>query len=386
MMPAAVPGIAFAMRYQDDIGFVWNTIGRLADETALQFHGRLRGYAAYPRLTDSPAFRPKALSRIEVDFYDTSAANRRTIEAAVQQHHLTAVSYVSSDPAALDVRWLRSLGLETICYEQESYPVDARQPLWKWLAKSIVRRGLRRNIHDLYVANAHHQRTFLLNFAALPPSRVITIVNGVDTSRFCPGDAPDPATLGLPQSTHYALVVCQARPEKRLDFVLDTAVEVFRRQPELSLTFVHVGAGETLEASRQKAAALGLGDRFVFAGFHNDVRPFHRIATFLVHAAARESFGLVLAEAMACGKPVLATRSAGPEEIIADGETGRILPPDSVYAFADAVLELTGEPEKCERWGRAARSRAVDSFSLHRQAEAFGKLLLERADASHEPR
>src|SRR5262249_37286337 len=158
------------------------------------------------------------------------------------------------------------------------------------------------------------------SFACLPPERVVTVVNGIDTTLFTPGPAPDPAELWLPKTQHYAVAVCQARPEKRVEFLMDVASRVFARRPDLSLTFVYVGDGQCMAEYRRRVDELGLRGKFWLAGFQNHVIPFHRLASFLVHAADRESFGFVLTEAMATGKPVVATTAPGPREILADGE------------------------------------------------------------------
>jgi glycosyltransferase involved in cell wall biosynthesis len=239
----------------------------------------------------------------------------------------------------------------------------------------LLRRALHRNIHDLYLANAEHQRRFLLSFACLPPERVLTVANGVDTDLFFPGPAPDPVALGLPRTAHYAVTICQARPEKRVDFLLEVARHVFALRPDLSLTFVHVGDGQCLAAWRAKARALGLEGRFCFAGYHNNVAPFHRLASFLVHAAERESFGLVLAEAMATHKPVIATASPGPREIIEEGVTGFVLDQQDVEGVARAILRLCEDAALREALGARALERVRQRFSLQRQAQTIATLL-----------
>jgi glycosyltransferase involved in cell wall biosynthesis len=166
-------------------------------------------------------------------------------------------------------------------------------------------------------------------------------------------------------------MLCQARPEKRIDVAIDVAAEVFRRRPEASVTFVHVGDGECLAACREKVLARGLGPRFVFAGFQNDVRCWIQKSSILLHTAERESFGFALVEAMAFGKPVVAMDAPGPREIIDNGVTGRLIDQGDVVGAAEAVIELISNDEVRIEWGAAARRRAVEKFSLERQAEAL---------------
>lgn len=371
------PGVVFAMRYPDDVGYVWNTIGQIYDAAAGNLQGRARCFSTFPQLTSSAAFRPTFLVPREVDFYSKAPQDRAGIEAFVKANRIKTVVYMTCDPASIDLPWLRGLGVRTVCYEHDSYPANAAQPWWKHLAKRVVRQGLKHNLHDLYLANAEHQREFLLDFAALPQRRVVTIVNGVDTQRFSPAPA-DAAALNLPTTDHYAVSISQSRPEKRIPFLIDAAAEVFRRKPDLSLTFVHVGAGPTFEADKAKAAALGLADRYIFVGRRNDTLPYHRLASFLIHAAERESFGLVLAEAMACGKPVIATTSPGPKEIIDPGVTGVLVGEEDLDAFATAIGKLAADEALRRRMGDAARRRAESRYSLQRQAEELTATLAAR--------
>jgi len=373
-------GIAFAMRYPDDVGYVWNTVGKTFDMAAGDLQSRVRCFSTYPELTGSPAFRPTFLSPRQVDFYSNAPADREAIEAFVHAEQIKTVVYMSCDPASIDLPWLRGLGVRTVCCEQDSFPVNATQPWWKSLAKQVVRRHLQHNLHDLYVAVAEHQRDFLLDFAGMPPRRVITIVNGVDTERFTPAKS-DATALGLPTTDYYSLSVGQSRPEKRVHFLIDAAAEIFRRDPDLSLTFVHVGEGPTFEADVAKAAALGLSGRFIFVGRQNDTLPYHRLASFLTHAAERESFGLVLAEAMSCGKPVIATVSPGPAEIIDPDVTGVLVAPDDLSGFADAIQRFVADRDRQQRMGAAARERAESRFSLRRAADDFTRAFIEHGFA-----
>jgi glycosyltransferase involved in cell wall biosynthesis len=371
----ARPGVVFAMRYPSDVGFVWNSMARTYDRVAGLLEATARCYVAYPELVPDRAYRPRHLEPIAGDFYSTAPANRPHLTALIGRHRVRAVVYMGCDPAEIDLSFLRRQGVRTVNAEQESYPPAARQSPLKKVVKVLLRRHLRRNLHDVYVANAEHQRQFLLSFACLPPERVVAIVNGVDTDLFTPGPPPDPAELGLPKTEHYAVTVCQARPEKRVDFLIEVARRVFQARPELSLTFVHVGGGQCLDEWRSRAEAAGLGTRFRFAGAHHDVLPFHRRASFLVHAAERESFGFVLAEAMAVGKPVIATDAPGPREIIADGRTGFVVGRDDAEAFAAQVLRLCADDGLRAQLGTSALAAARARFTLDRQTRELGRVI-----------
>jgi glycosyltransferase involved in cell wall biosynthesis len=370
-----LPGVIFAMRYDNATGFVWDSMARTYDAAAALLAPVARSYVAYPAVTPNATYTPRALQPIEGDLYRTERPRRSHLAEILAACRARVVVYMGCEPREISLRFLRRHGVRTISYEQESFPPDRRQSLFRAGLKQLLRARLKYNLHDLYLANAEHQRRFLLTFAGLPAARVHTVVNGVDTDLFRPGPPPDPAAYGLPRTAHYALTVCQARPEKRVDFLIDVAAEVFRRRPDLSLTFVCVGDGQCLPTWRERADRLGLTDRFTFAGFHKDVAPLHRLASFLVHAAERESFGFVLAEAMATGRPVIASDAPGPREIIADGATGFVVAKHDVGGFAGAVVRLAEDEPLRTRLGEAALLRARELFSKAEQARRLQQII-----------
>jgi glycosyltransferase involved in cell wall biosynthesis len=372
---AAAPGLLFAMRYGNDTGYVWNSVARMYDRVAELLGPAVRPWVAYPQLTADPAFQPRYLQPVEADFYRTDPPNRARLTSVIRANRIRTVVYMGCSPRDISLRFLRRLGLKTINCAHDAIPLDARQGLVKRTAKRILRGHFHYNLFDVYVANSEAQRQFLLSFAYLPPERVHTVANGVDTELFTPGSAPEPADYGLPRTEHYALAICQARTEKRVDFLIDVAARLFAMRPDLSLTFLHVGDGPCLAEWRARAASRGLGQRFHFLGFQNQVAPLHRLASVLVHSCDLESFGLVLAEAMATGKPVVATDAPGPREIVVPGETGYLLPPQDVEGFAAAVLRLLDRNDLRARLGEAGLGRVRECFSLQKQSEQLARIV-----------
>jgi glycosyltransferase involved in cell wall biosynthesis len=371
-----LPGIAFAMRYPDDVGLVWASMSLIHAGVMHELSGIAQGVVCFPILTERPAFHTPWATRIACDWYDTrTQANRDRIRSTVGENRIKVVLYVGCPGNSVDLRFLRSLGLRTINWEVDSYPTTHNQLWVKRAAKQLLRRWLGFGVHDMYVANAYHQRDFLLEFTQLPPKRVETVVNGVDLERFTPDPRPDPVVLGLPLTDHYVVSVSQARAEKRIDVLIDAAVELFRLRSGLSLTFVHVGGGQCLDEWKARAASLGLGGRYQFPGTRLDVVPYFRLATIFAHAAERESFGFVVAEAMACGKPVIAARSPGPSEIIDPGVTGILVEPGDVTGMARELLSLVEDPLRRERMGAAGRERCMRLYDGRRPAVELARVI-----------
>ena len=100
-----------------------------------------------------------------------------------------------------------------------------------------------------------------------------------------------------------------------------------------------------------------------------DVAALYRRAAVVVHPARWEGFGLAMLEAMLAAKPVVAARAGSAPELVADGETGLLVPVDDAGALAEAVGSLLADPARAEAMGRAGLERARSEFSVARMAE-----------------
>ena len=140
-------------------------------------------------------------------------------------------------------------------------------------------------------------------------------------------------------------------------------------QQNRDVQFVLVGEGTMREQYMQDAVAMGLGDHVTWTGMVND--PFGEgvfQAADVVCQFSRweEVFGWMIAEAMAHGKPVVATRVGGIPELIADGVTGCLVGRGDAPAMSDAILELLADPELRERMGAAGREVVAGKFDLRK--------------------
>ena len=127
---------------------------------------------------------------------------------------------------------------------------------------------------------------------------------------------------------------------------------------------------------RQLVKTLGLLERVHFLGWRKDLPRVmaHADVVMLTSICPSESFGMVLVEAMALGKPCMATNIGGPPEVIAHGETGLVAEPNP-EAIAAAMSLLAASPDNRARMGHSGRVRAGEHFSLTRQSEEFKSIL-----------
>jgi glycosyltransferase involved in cell wall biosynthesis len=129
---------------------------------------------------------------------------------------------------------------------------------------------------------------------------------------------------------------------------------------------------------RELAHSEGLADRVHFTGFVEDVPNIMAGVDVVVHASTHpEPFGRVVVEGMLAGRPVVATRGGGVDEIVSDGETGLLVPPDDPPALAAAILRLLSEPAFAERIAQSGLDTARKRFSIERACRDMAAVLNE---------
>jgi glycosyltransferase involved in cell wall biosynthesis len=139
------------------------------------------------------------------------------------------------------------------------------------------------------------------------------------------------------------------------------------------------GIGAQKAALLAQIASLGLVENVKLIGFRNDALAIIRAGDLFVLPSAAEPFGLVLIEAMSIGRPVIATRAGGPAEIIADHQTGRLVPPCEAGEMARAILTLVRDRELRRRMGEAGHLRFLERYTVDRMVrttlDAYRKAL-----------
>jgi mannosyltransferase len=139
--------------------------------------------------------------------------------------------------------------------------------------------------------------------------------------------------------------------------------------------------GAFLEGLKQRIHAAGLADRIRFMGEVPETGPWYHALDLFVAPQRWEGFGLTPLEAGAYGVAVVATTAGAFPDIVADGVTGRLVPPGDLAALKDAIRDLVGDGEKRRRFGTAARERVTSRFSLAREAAAINAVYRRLWDA-----
>lgn len=172
--------------------------------------------------------------------------------------------------------------------------------------------------------------------------------------------------LGIPPGALVIGSVANIAPKKGYHYLIEAFSKVAHNAP---LFLIIVGADDhgMQKELVAKAATSGVADRIHFVGFQDNVYPFIAAMDIFALASVNEGFGIVLLEAMALGKPVIATEVHGPPEIILHGETGFLVPPADADALGKVILLFIQNPSLQKIMGEAGRERVIKKFSLGSQ-------------------
>ncbi|MGC8879273.1 MAG: glycosyltransferase family 4 protein [Anaerolineae bacterium] len=217
----------------------------------------------------------------------------------------------------------------------------------------------------------------------IPRPDVHVIHNGIEVEHFHPQLSPSAARaqLGLPETGVLIGTVGRMQPWKGHHVFLKVAHRVSALLPDARFLIVggQVFAADADYAERlhRLAHELGIAQRVHFAGHQTDVAPWLAAMDVFVHCSEAEPFGLVVVEAMAAARPVVAFADGGVPEIVLDGETGILVMPGDVSHMAEAVAKLAVDRDLAQRVGRAGRERAETNFSATRYVRQIEELYEE---------
>ena len=221
----------------------------------------------------------------------------------------------------------------------------------KWSAGSEALEVERRlaPLTDRAVACSRSVARHVVDRLGLDPARVAVLPNGVDAARFAGGDGRAVrAALGTRPGTTVVGAVGRICAQKAPDDVLEAVVPLLRREGRpAELWFAGAPDDAALaDDLRRRAAALGVADRVRFLGYRADVADVYAALDVVVLASRWEGFGLVVAEAMAAGRPVVATDVGGVGEAAGTGPRAAALlvPPGDVVRLAGAVRGVVDDP------------------------------------------
>lgn len=217
----------------------------------------------------------------------------------------------------------------------------------------------------------------VLEAGGLAGHAVRVVYEGVRDRAPQPGGREALRELGIPDDAPVVGNVAALTDHKDHQTLLAAAATVVARVP--AARFVIVGDGELRGALESRARELGLRDRCVFAGFRTDLDRLLPAFDVFCLSSHMEGLGTSLLDAMAFGRPVVATGAGGIPEAVTDGVTGRVVPVRDAPALADALVDVLQDGGKRAAFGAAGRERFRERFTADLMVERTLDVLREVA-------
>lgn len=250
--------------------------------------------------------------------------------------------------------------------------VDPSSRTARWIARLPARAIL---ANSVYTAG----RQAALQDAIGRPRPIHVVPSAVDTARFDPDRLRTPSDcrseLGLPKDRPLVVMVGRLQAWKGFHVLIEAMRSIREVVPEAMAVLVggeHEGEPGYAASLDRRTEELGLRDAIRITGFvpHETIPRYMQAGDVIVHASIGEPFGIVVVEAMALGKPVVAANEGGPATVIRDGVDGLLVPPTEPRALSLGISRILRDSAFADRLGRKARQRST-LFSI----EQFGHRL-----------
>jgi glycosyltransferase involved in cell wall biosynthesis len=234
------------------------------------------------------------------------------------------------------------------------------RPWQSWVSGKVWRRA------DAVIAISQRVSDWLVGTMGIDPSRIRVVRYGIDFERFERASTPadgDGAGAGRVVGS-----IARLEPRKGHDVLIRAMPAVLQAVPEALLVIAGndpLGYGRELETIIR---ANGVAQHVKLVGYQDDVPGFLRGLAVFAFASRAEGFGQVVVEAMAAGRPVVASGIAPITEIVADGETGMLASPDRPEEFARAIVALLRDPAMARGMGERGLDRVRTKFTVDRMA------------------
>jgi glycosyltransferase involved in cell wall biosynthesis len=243
-----------------------------------------------------------------------------------------------------------------------------RQWMERWTARLMTRRLV--VVSDLLCEE-------ITAWFGLPPERVLTIANGVDTAHFHRG--PDFDRAAVRRSLvggDYPIILNVARlaPQKAQQVLIDAAPLVLAACPDLR--FALVGEGPLRAPLEAQAAAIGVSDRVIFTGFRPDVPDIMAASDIFVLSSQWEGLPVALLEAMAAGCAAVATDVGGVGQVLHHEVNGLLVPSADPPALAAALIRLCRDPAYTRQLGQAAKDWVAREYGMRAWVRKWENLYL----------
>lgn len=292
----------------------------------------------------------------------------KALDDIVEKYKITTAHIIFFDYFSA-IPWIaKTRRLKYVIYEMQNGGIFKAQSLKRLLLQTRNRLAILPTSKVIAISNFIKEQ--LMN-GGVRENKIVVRHLGIDTNRFKPdpnagvllrkkyGIAPDELILSTVQ---------YLRPIKNPQTIVEACGVLAKRNVRAHL-FV-AGDGEMLEELQALSRELGIEDRTHWLGLVPDPTNLLQASDLFILSTVGEAFGLVLAESMACGVPVVGSESGGIPEVVVNGETGLLVPPLKPELFADAIEQLGKDKDMRSRLSSQGIERVREQFSMEKTVNA----------------
>lgn len=240
---------------------------------------------------------------------------------------------------------------------------DTNYPWYQALADLLLNR-----YSDKVIAISNAVKESCITKRKMYNNLIILLHNGIPLEKFrmpfCEEITRQKRIFGLPSDSYIVGCVAKLRKEKGIEYLLKAVPMVLEAFP--STVFLIVGGGPLRKELEKLSAQLAIDKKVVFLGYREDIAEVLSVFDVKVQPSLTEGFGLAVAEAMAMGKPIVASNVGGIREILKDEDTACLVPPGNPEALADKIIYLLRNPKTAGEMGiRAKEESKKYDIDLH---------------------
>ena len=230
---------------------------------------------------------------------------------------------------------------------------------------------------DRIVTVSEFHRTWAIELGICSPRRIVAIPNGIAevVRNREVGLAEVRREMGARHGDLVILSMARLAPDKGLEYLIEAANILPRTGRRIRI--VIAGDGSERDRLEQLAARLGVTDRVVFLGFREDVGDLLAASDLVVLPSLREGLSIALLEAMATGKPIIATSIGSQREVASRADMARLVRPADALALSEAIVRLAGDEALMARLGASARALYESRYTENRMLQSYRQLYFD---------
>ena len=381
-MPNDKPALLCVANFAANTGYAWDFIEHLYAQIAdhLATHG-IPTLVAYPTIPSPPrTLEGSAARAVELDASLRTAESVRATTGLIRRENVRVV-YLSDQaavsPAYLRLRWA---GVRRILVHDHTSGERTRPRGLKRAAK-WVRARIPGIAADVVVAVSEYVARRQIEVTMFPPSKIVRVWHGMLVVTVEEGiERRVREEFAVPHERPLVMCGCRATPEKGVQHLLrafDRLLQGTSREG-LRPALIYMGDGPYFAELHSLRDSLRSKGDIILAGYRADAARLLGAADLcVVPSVWQEAFGLAVLEAMARGKPVIATKVGGIPEIVEDGIHGLLVPPADEAALAEAIGGLLKDRKRAAQLGEAARRRVAEQFAPEQQLTRLTALVEE---------